>query len=687
VHTKTLAPRPTAGGTLTPQLLVLSVSATLLFATGCLERDASGPVSVPNTTAVTATQAVQAAQTGIECGCNRVGAYVAPDTGKRITTNREGASPHNVYQLTATTVGSTINLQIRRGTTVVAQFSGLPSTTNWGFSPNDDRFVFHYLSGVAPNQMHNVFVHNLAASGAPLVKSFSAPAGANRIVFSPRGRHVLYSWVVGSNHTELVIADAVTGATRYQTGFNFTTPPGSPGNVFGTLGWGFSPDDSDRTFAYYYITGQNSAMWNVVNLSGSGASALVSSEQRTTTGFWRFSPCGDLLAESKRMSSTQVWVSLRATLDGSVVPNSGRYVPVASISFKSTLASHIVTVDGTDYTPLASNTADSACYVAPPPTLSTVHLYPTIVAGGGTSLGTVVLSSAAPTGGMSATLSSSSPAAASVPASVIIPAGSTSATFTVQTSPVVANTAVSISATVGGVTKSASMTVTAPPPAIRSLNVTPTTLTYADQAVGTTSVTKTVVVSNNGNTPVLISGISTSGDFAQTNNCPVAPMDLAILQACTIVVSFTPTTTGVRTGTVSITSDATNGPHSVALSGNGYAPVILASVSPTSLSFGSATLGLSPIRKWITLSSTGNTPLTVSTVSISGAHPWDFYTWTDECSGATVPPGSSCRVEVYFEPMATGTRTASVTIMHNGAGGPSVVPMSGRGVANGGYVP
>jgi hypothetical protein len=194
-------------------------------------------------------------------------------------------------------------------------------------------------------------------------------------------------------------------------------------------------------------------------------------------------------------------------------------------------------------------------------------------------------------------------------------------------------------------------------------------------------------VSNNGNTPVLISGISTSGDFAQTNNCPVAPMDLAILQACTIVVSFTPTTTGVRTGTVSITSDATNGPHSVALSGNGYAPVILASVSPTSLSFGSATLGLSPIRKWITLSSTGNTPLTVSTVSISGAHPWDFYTWTDECSGATVPPGSSCRVEVYFEPMATGTRTASVTIMHNGAGGPSVVPMSGRGVANGGYVP
>src|SRR6266581_6749072 len=82
------------------------------------------------------------------------------------------------------------------------------------------------------------------------------------------------------------------------------------------------------------------------------------------------------------------------------------------------------------------------------PTLTSLTLNPSSVAGGplGSSTGTVMLSAPAPAGGAQVTLSSSDPSVASVPASVTVPAGATSATFTVNTSIVVISTTVTISA-------------------------------------------------------------------------------------------------------------------------------------------------------------------------------------------------------------------------------------------------
>lgn len=100
---------------------------------------------------------------------------------------------------------------------------------------------------------------------------------------------------------------------------------------------------------------------------------------------------------------------------------------------------------------------------APPPppgpvTLSTLTLNPASVTGGNSSQGTVTLSGAAPSGGVSVALSDNS-AAANVPASVNVPAGATSATFTVTTSLVTTSTAVTVSASLGGVTRTATLTL------------------------------------------------------------------------------------------------------------------------------------------------------------------------------------------------------------------------------------
>src|SRR6267142_3354546 len=104
-----------------------------------------------------------------------------------------------------------------------------------------------------------------------------------------------------------------------------------------------------------------------------------------------------------------------------------------------------------------------------PPTisLSSLSLNPTSITGGNSSTGTVTLSGPAPAGGAQVALSSSNAAAASVPSSVTVAAGATSAIFTVSTTAVASQTAVTISATYSGVTKSASLTVKpAPPPPV-----------------------------------------------------------------------------------------------------------------------------------------------------------------------------------------------------------------------------
>jgi hypothetical protein len=97
----------------------------------------------------------------------------------------------------------------------------------------------------------------------------------------------------------------------------------------------------------------------------------------------------------------------------------------------------------------------AGCTVSQPPppsapSLSSLTVNPTDVVGGDLATGTVTLSTAAPSGGFVIDLSSDNTAAATVPASVTVPAGSTSANFTVTTQQVTNAQSAVIIGTVGG---------------------------------------------------------------------------------------------------------------------------------------------------------------------------------------------------------------------------------------------
>ena len=96
--------------------------------------------------------------------------------------------------------------------------------------------------------------------------------------------------------------------------------------------------------------------------------------------------------------------------------------------------------------------------------------------------------------------------------------------------------------------------------------LTPASLPFGNQSVGTSSASQVATLTNNGPGTVNISGISVSGDFAQTNNCGSS---LAPGLSCVINISFAPTVSGPRAGTLTVSDDAAIAPQTVALSGLG----------------------------------------------------------------------------------------------------------------------
>lgn len=99
-----------------------------------------------------------------------------------------------------------------------------------------------------------------------------------------------------------------------------------------------------------------------------------------------------------------------------------------------------------------------------------------------------------------------------------------------------------------------------------SVVLSPTSLNFAKQFVGTTSAPQKVALTNNGTATLSIASITISGDFAQTNTCGTT---VAAGASCRIDFTFTPSTTGLRRGTLTITDNAPGSPHKVALTGTG----------------------------------------------------------------------------------------------------------------------
>lgn len=281
------------------------------------------------------------------------------------------------------------------------------------------------------------------------------------------------------------------------------------------------------------------------------------------------------------------------------------------------------------------------------------------------------------TGGNGATVNLTGPATATVTANtsgVFTFTGLYNGTYTVTPSktayaftPTSRSVSVS-SANVTGVTFSSTGTPVA--------SLSPTSVSFGNQNLNTTSAAQVVVLTNSGAASMSISSIAISGtnssNFARTTTCGTS---LAIGASCNISVTFTPSAAGTRTATLSVTDNATGSPHTVSLTGIGFAPV--ASLSPTSVSFGNQRVNTTSNPSVVTLSNTGTASMAISSIGLSGTNASNF-AQTNNC-GTSLAAGTNCAISITFTPSATGTRTATLSVVDNASGSPHNVSLSGTG--------
>lgn len=97
-------------------------------------------------------------------------------------------------------------------------------------------------------------------------------------------------------------------------------------------------------------------------------------------------------------------------------------------------------------------------------------------------------------------------------------------------------------------------------------NVTPNNLSFGGAPIGGTSASQTVTLTNPGNSALTINSIAASGDFQSTNNCGGS---LGAGLSCAIGVTFSPSASGSRSGTLTISDSASGSPQQISLGGTG----------------------------------------------------------------------------------------------------------------------
>lgn len=198
-------------------------------------------------------------------------------------------------------------------------------------------------------------------------------------------------------------------------------------------------------------------------------------------------------------------------------------------------------------------------------------------------------------------------------------------------------------------------------------------LSFGGQLIGTTSNSKNVTLTNTGTAGLLLSPIAASGDFIESDNCPVSPSALAVNSACTISVTFDPSVVGSVPGEITIADNASNTPQMINLAGTGLAPL---SLSTASLGFGTVTVGTTTAAKTVTLTNNSSAPLSISWAASADytANPGN----TTPCT-ASLPAKGKCTLAVTFTPSQNGSSNGAVTVTYNSSFSPQEVGLSGTG--------
>ncbi|HZS28570.1 MAG TPA: choice-of-anchor D domain-containing protein [Candidatus Angelobacter sp.] len=184
-----------------------------------------------------------------------------------------------------------------------------------------------------------------------------------------------------------------------------------------------------------------------------------------------------------------------------------------------------------------------------------------------------------------------------------------------------------------------------PPPAA---SFAPTSLSFDSQLIGAPSAGQSFTITNVGGAPLVISNLSISAEYSQTNNCGGS---IAANVTCTFTVTFTPAQEGTRPGSLTITDNAAGSPHIFGLSGTGSAT----GVTGTGIA---------------TISAGQSAPFTIDVADIGGGAA------TLSCQG--LPALSSCSFNPATLNFTSANASSTLTISTTASTTASLLPPVGR---------
>ncbi|MFO1317920.1 MAG: choice-of-anchor D domain-containing protein [Burkholderiales bacterium] len=202
----------------------------------------------------------------------------------------------------------------------------------------------------------------------------------------------------------------------------------------------------------------------------------------------------------------------------------------------------------------------------------------------------------------------------------------------------------------------------------------PGPVTFAAQVVGTTSAPQGATITNVGTAPVTVTSVTSSNpEFPVTSTCTT----VAAGATCALSLTFAPTAVGARSATVTVTSNGTGSPQTLAVSGTGTAaPTPGQLVFASEVNFGSAEIGKTTAPARVAVTNVGGTPVAVA--SVGSSNPSEFAVTSSTCG--SIATDASCAFELAFTPGAQGARSATITVVSNGAGSPQSMVARGTGV-------
>jgi phospholipase C len=198
------------------------------------------------------------------------------------------------------------------------------------------------------------------------------------------------------------------------------------------------------------------------------------------------------------------------------------------------------------------------------------------------------------------------------------------------------------------------------------LVLTPATLGFSHQPLGSSSPPQTFTLTNTGAADVTISLVSTAPPFSQSNNCGPS---LGAGLSCKVNVSYNPIlNSGKENGVLYVAHSAPGSPMGAPVQGSGTS----ISFSPSSISFGAQTVGTTSAAKTLSMSNTGTLPLAIGSFTVSAG-----FQQTNNC-GVSLVPGGNCTISVTFTPTSKGNTVGSVSVTASDFA-PPTLPLTGTG--------